>query len=111
MRRAVIDSSFLYSRESENHANESKNTILITAVASIGSILVIGLIISPMLTKAETRRFTALEFFLRIPQDKVREMIKNCDYCLGLRDQDRFVSLQKYYQKVLGLKLVDAKED
>ena len=61
-----------------------------TAIVSIVAIIIIGLIIAPILTKAEIRKYNALLYFLKIPRDKLPEMIKNCEYCLNMSDENRY---------------------
>jgi hypothetical protein len=41
----------------------------LTAIVSIIVIVVIGLIIAPILTQAEIRKYKALLYFLKIPKD------------------------------------------
>jgi ABC-type sulfate transport system permease component len=88
----VVDSSFLYAREAEDHAEESISTTLVTAIISIVSIILIGLILSPMLTKAETRRYKALNFFLRLPRGTISTLLSNIEhYTLNLRDEKKYL--------------------
>lgn len=63
LRQAVIDSCYLYAREAERHATQSLSSILLTAVISIISIIVIGAMISPLLASADARRMQGLQFF------------------------------------------------
>jgi hypothetical protein len=69
--RASIDSCDFYAREAEYHAEQSVSTTLTTATISIVLIIVIGMIIAPILTKAETRKFEALLFFLKVPKHQL----------------------------------------
>lgn len=43
-----------------------------------------------MLTKAEIRKYMALLYFLKIPRVKLTDMIKNCEYCLNMNDENRY---------------------
>lgn len=38
-------------------------------------------------------------------------MIKQCDYGLKINNREEFVDIQRHYQRMLGLKLVEAKDD
>jgi hypothetical protein len=63
---------------------------LITAVISIVSIIVIGLVITPMLTFVEARRFNTLEFFSKISQERLKELISAGEYLLSIHECERF---------------------
>lgn len=54
-------------------------------------IVAIGLAIAPILTTAEIRKYKALLYFLKIPRDKLPDLIKNCEYCLNMTDEDRYL--------------------
>ena len=79
---------------------------MITEIISIIAIIIIGLIVAPMLTLAETRKFKALFYFMKIPKEKLGEMIENCEYCLQLNDEKRYLNVILDYEKALGLKLI-----
>jgi hypothetical protein len=70
-----------------------QNTVLVTAVASIVSIIVIGLIVAPLFTKAETRRYVMIKFFLEIPKETLIRLVKNCEYCFGIATQSRYLEI------------------
>lgn len=72
------------------HAEQNISSSKITAIVSIITIIIIGLVIAPMLTKAEIRKYLALLYFLKIPRVKLTEMIKNCKYCLNMNDENRY---------------------
>lgn len=69
-------------------------------------IILIGLVIAPILTKAEIRKYKALLYFLKVPKDKFADMIKNCEYCINMSDEGRYYQIQKDYESFLGVKLV-----
>ena len=62
----------------------------LTAIISIIVIVIIGLIIAPILTQAEIRKYKALLYFLKIPQEQFAILIKNCEYCLNMNDEGRY---------------------
>jgi hypothetical protein len=64
------------------------------------------MIIAPLLTQAETRKYNALLYFLKIPKDKYTDMIKNCEYCLNMSDETRYNQIQREYERFLSVKLV-----
>ncbi len=68
--------------------------------------MAIGLVIAPILTKAEIRKYKALLYFLKVPKDKFADMIKNCEYCINMSDEGRYYQIQKDYEVFLGVKLV-----
>ena len=70
-------------------------------------IVSIGLAIAPILTTAEIRKYKALLYFLKIPREKLPDLIKNCEYCLNMNDEDRYLQIQKDYEDFLGIKIVD----
>ena len=71
------------------------------------TILLTGLVIAPILTKAEIRKFKALLYFLKIPKDKFLTMITNCEYCLNMNDENRYQQIQIDYESYLGVKIVN----
>lgn len=71
LRRSVIDSCFFYATEARAHANANITTTLLTILVSIVSIIVIGLVLSPMLSLAETRRYKALHYFIKLPKKAI----------------------------------------
>jgi len=66
---------------------------LALALASIFTILLIGLIIAPILTKVETRKYEALLFFLKIPKDRLSVLIQNCEYCINMDEESRYLQI------------------
>jgi hypothetical protein len=79
----------------------------VTTIISIVIIIVIGLIIAPILTTAEIRKYKALLYFLKIPRGKLPDLIKNCEYCLNMNDEKRYAQIMKDYEDFLGIKLVN----
>ena len=77
-----------------------------TAIISIIVIIVIGLIIAPILTQAEIRKYKALLYFLKIPKDRFSDLIKNCEYCLKMNDEKRYMQIMIDYESYLGVKLI-----
>jgi len=69
-------------------------------------IVVIGLIIAPILTQAEIRKFKALLYFLKIPKEKLPDLIKNCEYCINMNEEGRYLQIMKDYESFLGVKLI-----
>jgi hypothetical protein len=69
-------------------------------------IIIIGLVIAPILTKAEIRKYKGLLYFLKVPKEKFADMIKNCEYCINMSDEGRYYEIQKDYESFLGVKLV-----
>ena len=78
-----------------------------TTIISIVIILLIGIIIAPILTTAEIRKYKGLLYFLRIPKDKFPDLIKNCEYCLNMNDEARYKQIMMDYEAFLGIKLLD----
>lgn len=79
----------------------------VTAIVTIVIIVFIGLIIAPILTQAEIRKYKALLYFLKIPKNKLPDLIKNCEYCLNMNDENRYIQIMKDYESFLGIKLVN----
>ena len=108
LRAAALDSCYLYARDSQDHTNSSVSTALLTSVLSIVSIVLIGLVLSPLLTRAETRRIMALKYFLTIPRDYLVLMVDNIErYCMHFRDEVRYAEIQKEYEGFLELRLLN----
>lgn len=84
---------------------------MILVVVSIISLFGIGLAIAPILTKAETRKYLALQYFLRIPKDRLQILISNCEYCENMDEEDRFFEIQRDYESFLGIKLINQRLD
>ena len=59
----------LYARESEYHAEQNISSTTVTTIISVVTIFFIGIIIAPIFTKAEIRKYRALLYFLKIPAD------------------------------------------
>jgi hypothetical protein len=78
---------------------------------SIFTIILIGLVIAPILTKVETRKYEALIFFLQIPKERLQILIQNCEYCVNMDEEDRYRQILKYYESFLGMKLIDQQID
>ena len=93
LRQFVIEASSYYSRESEEHAEQNITSTKVTAIVSIIAIVIVSLAIAPILTKAEIRRYKALLYFLKIPKDKLPNLIKNCEYCLNMNDEKRYFQI------------------
>jgi hypothetical protein len=70
-------------------------------------IVIIGLFIAPILTTAEIRKYRALLYFLKIPREKLEDLIKNCEYCLNMNDEARYAQIMKDYEEFLGIKLLN----
>lgn len=107
IRQFTIQTSEYYARESEYHAEQNITSTKVTAIVSIICIVIIGLIIAPILTKAEIRKYKALLYFLKIPKERFQDLIKNCEYCLNMNDENRYLQIQKDYESYLGIKLVN----
>jgi superfamily II DNA helicase RecQ len=78
---------------------------------SIFTIILIGLVIAPILTKVETRKYEALIFFLQIPKERLQILIQNCEYCVNMDEEDRYRQILKDYESFLGLKLINQQVD
>ena len=78
---------------------------------SIFTIILIGLVIAPILTKVETRKYEALIFFLQIPKERLQILIQNCEYCVNMDEEDRYRQILKDYESFLGMKLIDQQID
>ncbi len=76
-------------------------------MVSIFTIILIGLVIAPILTKVETRKYEALIFFLQIPKERLQILIQNCEYCANMDEEDRYQQIQKDYESFLRMKLID----
>ena len=74
-------------------------------------IVAIGLVIAPILTKAEIRKYKALLYFLKIPKDQFPILLKNCEYCLNMNDEKRYLQIMKDYESFLGIKLINQQVD
>jgi hypothetical protein len=81
----------MYAREAEDHAEQNIVQTKVTAIVSIVIIVLIGMIIAPILTQAEIRKYKALLYFLKIPKDKLPDLIKNCEYCLNMNEEERYI--------------------
>ena len=80
-------------------------------MVSIFTIILIGLVIAPILTKVETRKYEALIFFLQIPKERLQILIQNCEYCVNMDEEDRYRQILKDYESFLGMKLIDQQID
>jgi hypothetical protein len=78
---------------------------------SIFTIILIGLVIAPILTKVETRKYEALIFFLQIPKERLQILIQNCEYCVNMDEEDRYRQILKDYESFLGMKLIGQQVD
>ncbi|TNV74775.1 hypothetical protein FGO68_gene16630 [Halteria grandinella] len=107
LRQFAIDACTYYGRESEQHAEQNITSTKVTAIISIIVIVIIGLVIAPILTTAEIRKYKALLYFLKIPRDKFPDLIKNCEYCLNMNDERRYYQILKDYENFLGIKLIN----
>ena len=56
----------LYKEETEQNALDVAQKTLITIVVSIGAILVVSMVISPIICRIEERKYTGLKFFLNV---------------------------------------------
>jgi hypothetical protein len=65
----------------------------VTAIISVIVIIIVGALIAPILTTAEIRKFKALLYFLKIPNEKFGDLIKNCEYCLNMKDEERYTQI------------------
>ena len=106
LRQFSIKANEYYSRESENHAEQNITQTKVTAIVSIVVIVVVSLIIAPILTQAEIRKFKALLYFLKIPKERLRDLIKNSEYCLNMNEESRYLQIMHDYESFLGVKLV-----
>jgi len=93
LRKATIDATVFFAKESADHAEQNITSTKVTAIISIVVIVMIGLVIAPILTKAEIRKYKALLYFLKVPKDKYRDMIKNCEYCINMSDEGRYYQI------------------
>lgn len=109
IRRAIMDSNDFYAREAESHAEDSIYTVLVTAVISIASIIAIGITMIPYLSQIEGRRFEAMQYFIKLPREKVEELINNSEYCIGMSEQKRYAEVLDDYERFLGIKLTEKK--
>jgi hypothetical protein len=73
---------------------------------SIFTIILIGLVIAPILTKVEARKYEALIFFLQIPKERLQILIQNCEYCVNMDEEDGYRQILKDYESFLGMKLI-----
>ena len=89
LRNAIQDDCNYYVKESKDHAASSMTTIMITAIVSIIAIVIIGLIITPILSKSVERQYQALSFFVMIPKEKIKVLLQNCQYCLNMGSDDK----------------------
>ena len=84
------------------------STALLTSVLSIVSIVAIGLVLSPLLTRAETRRIMAIKYFLTIPRTYLVLMVDNIErYCMHFRDEKVYNKVQREYESILGLRIIN----
>lgn len=56
-------------------SDEYTKLTLVTTMISVFSILIVLLIIAPIISKSEERRYLALTFFVLVPEEKRREFI------------------------------------
>lgn len=95
----------LYSQSAQEHAQSNINSTKITAIVSIVCIVIVGFIVAPFLTNAEMRKFRAILYFLKIPNDVLPQMIRNCEYCLNMNNEQRYLEIEHDYERFLGLKI------
>lgn len=59
----------MFVKETKEHSLENINLAKITMILSFGSILLVSLVVSPIISKTEERKYLALNYFLNIPSD------------------------------------------
>lgn len=60
---------------------------MILTVVSVLTILIVALVISPIISLTEERKYKALAFFLLIPKDNIAFYVKRCEDCLKLEEE------------------------
>ena len=63
-----------YTTETNNHAQNAKDSTQITIIISIVSIAIVGLIVAPMLSRIQDMQYRALNLFIDLPYDKINEI-------------------------------------
>lgn len=60
---------------------------LLLSIISIVSIFVVAIIVAPIIGKAEERKFQALKFFAKLPQERVKFFINRSMECLRVEEE------------------------
>jgi hypothetical protein len=66
VRRRNLKYALYYQEETKVHALALKSQNLITAMISIGSIVIIGFTLIPIMSKFYKRKFQSLDFFTKL---------------------------------------------
>ncbi|CDW83114.1 UNKNOWN [Stylonychia lemnae] len=85
-----------YSRDIKDHSEESKASTETTIIISVCSILFVGLIVTPLLSRIVDRQYQALQFFLLIDQIQIDNLIFKCFQCI--QEVNELLALNKSTQ-------------
>eukprot|EP00347_Sterkiella_histriomuscorum_P001462 403371946 len=76
-----------YIEETKVNSEQRLQQSVILTILSVITILIVSLVISPIISQTEERKYNALVFFLRIPQDQILIYIQRCQDCLKLEEE------------------------
>eukprot|EP00347_Sterkiella_histriomuscorum_P022071 403331786 len=76
-----------YVSETKDNTELRLQQSVILTILSVITILIVSLVISPIISKTEERKYNALIFFLRIPKDQINVYIQRCEDCLKLEEE------------------------
>ncbi|CDW88868.1 pas domain s-box family protein [Stylonychia lemnae] len=76
-----------YISETKGNSDTRLQQSMILTIISVFTIFIVALVISPIISKTEERKYYALRFFLKIPRDKIQLYIAKCENCLRLEEE------------------------
>ena len=65
----------LYLLKTVNKANDRLEQAIILTIISILTIVTVTIVVSPILSKTEERKFSALTFFIKLPLEKINNVV------------------------------------
>eukprot|EP00347_Sterkiella_histriomuscorum_P008635 403344343 len=96
-----------YLLKTVSKANDRLEQALILTIISILTIVTVTIVVSPIISKTEERKFSALIFFIKLPLEKIQFFQKRCESCLQLEDD----SNQQIKLKSKGFEILKKIED
>ncbi|CDW78770.1 UNKNOWN [Stylonychia lemnae] len=88
-------------KDAEDHSKQNISSTEIVTIVSIITIMVVGIIFTPIFSKSEIRRYLAIKFFLNLDQFVVQQMKRNVDHCQTILDEKKQNHVSQEYQKFM----------
>lgn len=71
----------IYLNITKQSIQDNKNRFIMTIIVSISSIVLIGILVAPMLSKISERQYTSISFFLDLPLTEIAIIQKQTEKC------------------------------